>query len=143
MNIDRACAFLSICDSVLVNQSMCAHVINKMNSILVLLICCTLHGVIGAYKILGIYPVPSKSHYFVGQALLEGLAEDGHEITIISPFITKTPSTNYTQIFLENSYKNFIEGNFHALQCLCIPQKIISNTLIVEWIIEHFNLGSL
>lgn len=85
-----------------------------MSLIPLLLMLYALHGVIGAYKILGIFPAPSKSHYFIGQALLEGLAEDGHEVTIVSPFKMENPPANYAQIFIEKSYDNFVQGIFAA-----------------------------
>jgi hypothetical protein len=37
-------------------------------------------------RILGVFPVPGKSHYFLGSSLMRALAEKGHDVTIISPF---------------------------------------------------------
>lgn len=76
-----------------------------MRSISFLVILCSLLSVGEFYKILGIFPIGSKSHYYIGHALLEGLAEDGHDVTIISPFEAKNQHKNYKQILLESTYE--------------------------------------
>lgn len=68
---------------------------------------CAIFTAVNSYKILGIFPVASRSHYYVGHALLKGLANQGHEVTVISPFRVKTPIPNYTEVFLEDSYELF------------------------------------
>lgn len=70
---------------------------------------------IGSYKILGVYPFPSKSHFHIGHTLMDGLAKDGHEVTVISPFHVSNPPDNYHQIFLETSYELFQKSNFRHL----------------------------
>lgn len=62
------------------------------------------------YKILGVYPCASKSHYYVGQALMEGLANDGHEVTIVSPFTEKKTIKNYKEVLLEHSWREYEKG---------------------------------
>ncbi|RZC41856.1 UDPGT and/or Glyco tran 28 C domain containing protein [Asbolus verrucosus] len=47
-------------------------------------------------KILGIFPVAAPSHYILGNSLMRGLAERGHDVTIISPFVEKNPPKNGT-----------------------------------------------
>lgn len=66
---------------------------------------------VNSYKILGIYPVGSKSHYYVGHALMKGLALEGHDVTVISPFRLKEPIPNYTEVFLEGAYEGLQTGN--------------------------------
>lgn len=46
-------------------------------------------------RILGIFPSPGKSHFFLGQALMKALAEKGHDVTIVSAFGEKTPPKNH------------------------------------------------
>jgi glucuronosyltransferase len=55
------------------------------------------HGAHGA-KILGIFPLPGKSHFTVSSALLKELANKGHQVTVLSPFPEKSPIPNYTDI---------------------------------------------
>lgn len=66
-------------------------------------------SVIG-YRILGVFQPPSKSHYIVGHALMKGLADDGHDVTIISAYKQSKPINNYTEIYLEHSLDNAIKG---------------------------------
>ncbi|XP_058974185.1 UDP-glycosyltransferase UGT5 [Musca domestica] len=56
-----------------------------------------LHSIHG-YKFLGVLHFGSKSHFIVDSALLKGLAEKGHEVTVISPFSLKKPMKNYVEI---------------------------------------------
>lgn len=68
---------------------------------------------VASYKILGVYPTVSPSHYYVGSALMKGLAADGHEVTIISPFTEKTSIPNYTEVYLDGTYDSLVNGNFN------------------------------
>lgn len=63
-----------------------------------------------SYKILGVFPFPSRSHYHVGHSLMKGLAEDGHEVTVVSAFIQNRPIENYKEILLEHSWNRFEKG---------------------------------
>lgn len=62
-----------------------------------------IHQQVKCYKILGVFPMISRSHYHVGHALMKGLAKDGHDVTIVSPFKHHEPINNYTEVFLEHS----------------------------------------
>lgn len=57
-----------------------------------------------SYKFLAVLPTPSKSRYYIGQNHMKGLAEDGHDVTVISPFKEKTPIKNYKEVFLEHNW---------------------------------------
>lgn len=63
------------------------------------------------YKILGIFPIVSPSHYFVGRALMKGLAADGHEVTVLSPFRENKPIANYSEIYLDGIYEKIVNGD--------------------------------
>lgn len=63
-----------------------------------------------AYKILSIFPNYARSHWIVGNALMKGLADAGHEVTIISPFLEKNPPKNYRQIELDELIKETFQG---------------------------------
>lgn len=62
-----------------------------------------LNGLVNCYKILGIFPSMSKSHFVVGNALMRGLAKAGHNVTVISPYSQRaeTLSQNYRNITVE------------------------------------------
>lgn len=57
---------------------------------------------VSSYKILGIFPSLSRSHYHMGRGLLKGLAAAGHEVTIVTPFSEKDSIQNYNEIKLTN-----------------------------------------
>ncbi|XP_055304713.1 UDP-glucosyltransferase 2-like [Sitodiplosis mosellana] len=82
----------------------------------VLLLLCILYQNVSGYRFLGVLPVPSKSHYYIGHNLLKGLALEGHDVTVISPFKEKNPIKNYKEVFLEHSWvesrKTMAKDNF-------------------------------
>jgi len=49
-------------------------------------------------RILCLFPSPSRSHVIIATALLQELAEKGHEVTMLSPFPLDTPIKNYRDI---------------------------------------------
>lgn len=51
-----------------------------------------------SYKFLAILHFSSKSHFIVGSALVRGLIEKGHDVTVISPFPLKKPMKNYHDV---------------------------------------------
>lgn len=55
-------------------------------------------GTSDGYKILGVFPTMSKSHYISGGALMKGLAAAGHEVTVISPFPQAKPVENFRDL---------------------------------------------
>lgn len=83
----------------------------KMKKIIIifLLICAFLH-IANSYRILAVAAVPSKSHYYITHALMKALAEEGHDVTVISPFKAKKPIKNYKEVILENSLDLMRQG---------------------------------
>ncbi|KAK9882637.1 hypothetical protein WA026_022507 [Henosepilachna vigintioctopunctata] len=51
-------------------------------------------------KILGIFQVASHSHYTAHSTLMKILAENGHDVTIVSTHKDKNPPRNYKQVIL-------------------------------------------
>ncbi|XP_058066943.1 UDP-glycosyltransferase UGT5-like [Anopheles bellator] len=69
-----------------------------------------------AYRILCVHPSSGRSHVLVGQALLKGLAERGHEVTMVSPYKLSKPVANYREIVvnkvdLDSMTKDFLQKN--------------------------------
>ncbi|KAJ8928780.1 hypothetical protein NQ314_018638 [Rhamnusium bicolor] len=56
-------------------------------------------------RILVVFHMPSTSHYILGNALARGLAEAGHDVTMVSPFEEKNPPKN-------GKYRNVILTGF-------------------------------
>lgn len=75
----------------------------KLLSSIVLIVALAIISIdnVRGYNILGIFPMISRSHYIVGHALLKGLADAGHEVTMISPFKEPKPIPNYNEVVLE------------------------------------------
>lgn len=93
----------------------------KMKLVTFMLMLCILFHTLFAYKFLGVLPIASKSHYYIGHNLLKGLAEEGHDVTVISPFKEKTSIPNYKEVFLEHSWiesrrgKARVVDKFHSI----------------------------
>ena len=49
-------------------------------------------------KILGLFPHPGVSHFHFFHPILRGLAERGHEVTVVSHFPDKSPPIGYQDI---------------------------------------------
>jgi hypothetical protein len=66
-------------------------------------------------KILGIFPLPGRSHYILGSSLLRELAERGHDVTMISCFSEKEPPKNGTyRDVVVSGLLEAIQGNILA-----------------------------
>jgi glucuronosyltransferase len=59
-------------------------------------------------KILGVFPLPGKSHFIVSSALMKELANRGHQVTVLSPFPEKSPIPNYTDIDISITRDDFL-----------------------------------
>lgn len=66
-----------------------------------------------SYKILAVLPVTSKSHYYIGGNLMKAMAEQGHEVTVISPFSEEKPISNFTEVLLETSWEKSRQSKFN------------------------------
>lgn len=49
-------------------------------------------------KILGLFPHPGLSHFHFFHPIMRGLAEKGHDVTVISHFPDKNASQNYKDV---------------------------------------------
>jgi hypothetical protein len=79
-------------------------------------------------KILGVFPVPGRSHYILGSTLLKALAEKGHDVTMISCFGEKDPPKNGT-------YRDVvISGLLEAMQGIVCLRK--QNMFLRMYIIQ-------
>lgn len=48
-----------------------------------------------AYRILGIFPHPGITHFYFFHPIMRGLADAGHDVTVISQFPDPDPPANY------------------------------------------------
>ncbi|XP_055598542.1 UDP-glucosyltransferase 2-like isoform X2 [Uranotaenia lowii] len=73
-----------------------------LSCVIVLLIVCSK---VESARILAIFPSPAKSHQIVFRALVEGLLERGHQLTIMTPDPLDTINENVTQIDWSYAYE--------------------------------------
>ncbi|XP_017471788.1 PREDICTED: UDP-glucuronosyltransferase 1-1-like [Rhagoletis zephyria] len=70
--------------------------------LLLLGLCCTLVQASYPLKILGLFPHPGISHFHFFHPIMRGLAEKGHDVTVISHFPDKSPPVRYRDLPLTN-----------------------------------------
>ncbi|XP_065223884.1 UDP-glucosyltransferase 2-like [Planococcus citri] len=60
-------------------------------------------------KILGIFPLPYKSHFATTSSVMKSLVDAGHEVTMVSPFASELVKENYSSIIdLSESLHSFV-----------------------------------
>lgn len=67
---------------------------------------------IEGYKVLGILPFMSNSHFAIGQSIVKTLHKAGHEVTVISPYPQKTPLTNFTDVSIADALEKAMKGKY-------------------------------
>lgn len=55
----------------------------------------------GSYNILALFHHPGQSHFAFFEPLLRGLAEKGHNVTVLGYFPIKNPPDNYHDVVME------------------------------------------
>lgn len=53
---------------------------------------------VDGFKVLGVLPFGSNSHFAIGHAIMTNLIKAGHEVTVISMYPQKKPVENYRDI---------------------------------------------
>lgn len=61
-------------------------------------------------RILGMFPIPARSHLMVHKPLMLALARRGHEITVVSSFPESKPIPNYTDIEVKTTLESLAGG---------------------------------
>ncbi|XP_020282468.1 UDP-glucuronosyltransferase-like [Pseudomyrmex gracilis] len=62
------------------------------------------------YRILGIFPVNSKSHWAMQESLMVGLARRGHQVDVVTYFPLEQSEPNYKEINLKGSMDSMINN---------------------------------
>lgn len=77
-------------------------------SLTILLSLCT---AVNCYKILGVFPLNSKSHFTVFEVLMKTLADRGHQVDVVSSFPLKQTYNNYHDIIeLAPTYPSLVNN---------------------------------
>ena len=80
----------------------------KKNVLIILISClCAIDGA----NILGIFPVPVKSHMTVHSALMKELARRRYRVILFSPFPEKYPIQNFTDIEFKLLYSDLLKNS--------------------------------
>ncbi|XP_075984941.1 uncharacterized protein LOC142982365 [Anticarsia gemmatalis] len=99
---------------------------NIMTSLILLAFCLTLSSyTCDGYKALVVYPMPSRSHGILGDAVVRHLLKDGNEVVYINSFPYKNPPPNLRQIDVS---ANAVAMPLHAINI----KKLIENRRVNE-----------
>lgn len=80
-----------------------------MRLITVYILICSLLVSANANKILGVFPIAAASHFSIGSSLMKGLAEKGHDITLIAAYKDKSPIPKYKTVFVSEAV-SYMDG---------------------------------
>lgn len=98
-------------------------------SVLVLITCGQIKQV-NSLNILGLFPFPGKSHFFVFKQYLRELAERGHNVTVVSHFPRSDNPKNYHDISLANT-SEILEDVFEVKKSYWALLRL--SFALVEW----------
>lgn len=70
----------------------------KVRSVLMLMLALSTVDIANSLKILGIFPHPGLSHFHFFHPILRGLADVGHDVTVVSHFPDKSSPDNYVDL---------------------------------------------
>lgn len=79
-------------------------------------------------RILGIFPLPGKSHAILGEQIMKVLANKGHQVDVITHFPMKKPYPNYKDFSLQGSAE-VITNNLNYTMVKSISVRSIKNLL--------------
>nr|XP_022921023.1 2-hydroxyacylsphingosine 1-beta-galactosyltransferase-like [Onthophagus taurus] len=101
------------------------------------LIICSVLNLGESANILGIFPIPSKSHDILGSTLFKHLSSLGHNVTYISPF-THNSQKNFHHIcvseiskFRDDNMKQTMQGNGTTLGMMLQVFKMMDMTTMI------------
>lgn len=65
---------------------------------------------IDGFKVLGIFPFGSNSHFAIGNSIVKALHKAGHEVTVISPYPQKKQLEKFRDVSTEDILKKYKKG---------------------------------
>nr|AVT42215.1 UDP-glucuronosyltransferase 40AC1 [Lissorhoptrus oryzophilus] len=95
--------------------------------------------VVQGAKILGLFPVPGKSHYILESTLMKALADVGHDVTLVSPF----PKENYQPVngtYREIVLTGFLEAHAERRKAVNLFETPSINPLSAIYIMNKIGL---
>ncbi|KAL7016545.1 hypothetical protein ACKWTF_010055 [Chironomus riparius] len=92
---------------------------------------------VNGLRVLGIIPFPSKSHFAIGNGIIESLVDAGHDVTVMSPYPQKKNRENYHEIDVskileifesdKHEVNPFVFGQFPAVGVMFMLAKMNSD----------------
>lgn len=82
----------------------------KLVGMLLMVVVGTLLSSSNAANILGVFPIPGRSHWVVYESLMKALVARGHNVTVITAFPQKSPLVNYTEIDVSKSFPSVVNA---------------------------------
>lgn len=102
---------------------------------------------IQASNILAIWPVVSRTHFTLGMTLFEKLAENGHNVTLVSPFDQRETHENIKLVKLAGTTEAALYGNrtsYLELKNLSIletlNERVKNGAAMADFTIQHEKL---
>ncbi|XP_017768994.1 PREDICTED: UDP-glucuronosyltransferase 2B15-like isoform X2 [Nicrophorus vespilloides] len=90
--------------------------IKMWSTLIVFLVLCSFK--VECYNVLGIFPHFGKSHFDIFAPVMKGLAEKGHDVTVLSYFPQKSPMKNYKDYTLKLNNSALSMGDMIAFDQL-------------------------
>lgn len=67
-------------------------------------------ALIDGFKVLGVLPFGSKSHFAIGNGIVKTLHKAGHDVTVISPYPLKKPLERYRDVSTKELLDAYAKG---------------------------------
>lgn len=87
-----------------------SHITAAMKLFCFFIACFAFVSIIDGYKVLGVLPFGSNSHFAIGHSIVKSLLNAGNEVTVISPFPRKTLMKNYRDVSIKDILDKHLEG---------------------------------
>lgn len=75
----------------------------KLRETFILILLCMVTQLTCGLNILGLFPHPAISHHKFFQPIMRGLAEAGHQVTVVTHFPDKNPPPTYKDLVLPSA----------------------------------------
>ncbi|ERL83794.1 UDP-glycosyltransferase UGT5-like [Dendroctonus ponderosae] len=112
-----------------------------MNPTWVIFLAILCNGGCNGARLLGVFPIPVRSHYTLAFKLMQGLAEAGHQVTVIAPFPAKNVPSNVSwehvvvEGIAEEYHKKFKDMNLLEDSNRNVVERMVQyQNLMVHWI---------
>ena len=86
-----------------------------------------------AYRILGVFPLNSRSHNNVFESAMRGLAKRGHQVEVVTHFEVKDPPKNYRTIINLSNTREKLVNNWTMEKVSSVEDSNMVNSVASEF----------